>query len=71
MQKARQIDYTSQRDLAQPATAVCGTCGAKTQGGKFCPECGTAISAKRTCANCGTQSEGTPKFCPECGESYG
>jgi len=47
------------------------SCGAKSQGGKFCPECGTAFSPKRTCSNCGTQADGTPKFCPECGTPYG
>lgn len=71
MQKAREIDYTAQRDLAQRAAAVCPSCGAKTQGGKFCPECGTAFSPKRTCTNCGAQTEGSPKFCPECGTSHG
>ena len=70
-EKARQVDYTKQRDLAQAATAVCPSCGAKSQGGKFCPECGTAFSPKRTCSNCGTQADGTPKFCPECGTPYG
>lgn len=70
-EKARNIDYTKQRDLSQAATAVCGKCGAKSQGGKFCPECGTAFNPKRTCGNCGAQAEGTPKFCPECGTSYG
>ncbi len=70
-EKARQIDFTKQRDLAQAATAVCPSCGAKSQGGKFCPECGTAFSPKRTCTNCGTQADGTPKFCPECGTPYG
>ena len=34
----RRSEY--QRDLAQVASAVCPQCGAKTQGGKFCPECG-------------------------------
>lgn len=70
MQKAREIDYTAQRNLAQRAAAVCPSCGAKTQGGKFCPECGTAFSPKRTCGHCGTEAEGSPKFCPECGTGY-
>jgi membrane protease subunit (stomatin/prohibitin family) len=71
IEKARLIDYTAQRDLAQPATAVCPSCGAKTQGGKFCPECGGSLIARRTCVHCGTQADGAPKFCPECGKPYG
>jgi membrane protease subunit (stomatin/prohibitin family) len=70
IEKARQIDYTKSRDLAQPSTAVCPSCGAKAQGGKFCPECGTSLNPKRTCGGCGTETEGSPKFCPECGTSY-
>jgi membrane protease subunit (stomatin/prohibitin family) len=71
MEKARQVDYLVQRDLAQVVAALCPQCGAKTQGGKFCPECGTPVSQKRTCAHCGTQADGTPKFCPECGQPFG
>jgi membrane protease subunit (stomatin/prohibitin family) len=71
IEKARLIDYTAQRDLAQPGTAVCPSCGAKTQGGKFCPECGGSLIARRTCVHCGTQADGAPKFCPECGKPYG
>lgn len=70
-EKARQVDYIGQRDLANVAAAVCPKCGAKTQGGKFCPECGTAIVARMKCAHCGAEADGTPKFCPECGKPYG
>lgn len=71
MQKAREVDYIGQRNLAQTVPVLCPKCGAKTQGGKFCPECGSAVSAKRKCAHCGAEADGTPKFCPECGKSYG
>jgi membrane protease subunit (stomatin/prohibitin family) len=71
VEKARQVDYIGQRDLAQIAAVLCAKCGAKTQGGKFCPECGTPISLKRTCAHCGAEADGTPRFCPECGKPYG
>jgi double zinc ribbon protein len=71
MEKARQVDFLGQRNLAQVAAAVCPSCGAKTQGGKFCPECGASVSAKRKCDHCGAESDGTPKFCPECGKSFG
>jgi len=70
-EKARSVDYLAQRDLAQVAAAVCPSCGAKTQGGKFCPECGASVAAKRKCASCGAEADGTPKFCPECGKPYG
>ena len=70
-EKARDIDYLGQRNLAQVVAAICPSCGAKTQGGKFCPECGTSVSAKRKCAHCGAEADGTPKFCPECGQGYG
>jgi hypothetical protein len=70
-EKARTVDYLGQRNLAQVSAAICPSCGAKTQGGKFCPECGASISAKRKCANCGAEADGTPKFCPECGKGYG
>jgi predicted amidophosphoribosyltransferase len=43
-EKARAVDYVGQRDLAQVAAVLCPSCGAKTQGGKFCPECGESIS---------------------------
>jgi hypothetical protein len=71
MEKARSADFLAQRDIAQVSAAVCPTCGAKTQGGKFCPECGATIAAKRKCAHCGAEADGTPKFCPECGKPYG
>ena len=69
-EKARQVDYLGQRNLAQVAPVLCPKCGAKTQGGKFCPDCGTPISAKKKCANCGAEADGSPKFCPECGKPY-
>ena len=71
VEKAKEVDYLAQRNLAQVASAVCPKCGAKTQGGKFCPECGAPISAKRKCPHCGAEADGSPKFCPECGKSYG
>lgn len=70
MEKARQVDYLAERDLAQAAPVHCPECGAKTQGAKFCPECGTQIARKRKCGECGAVSEGTPKFCGECGTPF-
>jgi hypothetical protein len=49
VEKARDVDFIAQRNLAQVASAVCPKCGAKTQGGKFCPECG----APKFCPECG------------------
>ena len=69
-EKARTVDWTKSRDVAQVSGAVCPSCGAKTQGGKFCQECGGTLSAKKTCGQCGHEAEGSPKFCPECGNRY-
>lgn len=69
--KAQQVDYLGQRNLEQVVAAICPSCGAKTQGGKFCPECGKSVSAKRKCVNCGAEADGAPKFCPECGKGFG
>jgi membrane protease subunit (stomatin/prohibitin family) len=71
MEKARDVDFLAQRNLAQVTAVACPKCGAKTQGGKFCPECGATLAAKKKCANCGAEAEGNPKFCPECGKPYG
>ena len=70
-QKARDVDYLAQRDLARVVAVTCPKCGAKAQGGKFCPECGAALSPKRTCAHCGAEADETSKFCPECGKPHG
>lgn len=69
--KAREVDYLGQRNLAQVVAVHCPACGAKTQGGKFCPECGKPVSQKKKCVTCGAEAEGAPKFCPECGKSFG
>ncbi|MEA2417621.1 MAG: hypothetical protein QOI58_4278, partial [Thermoanaerobaculia bacterium] len=68
--KAREVDWTKSRKIDQVSGAVCGSCGTKSQGGKFCPECGAAYNAKKKCNDCGHEAEGTPKFCPECGGKY-
>jgi hypothetical protein len=65
--KARETDWTKQRDVSKVSGAVCPSCGAKTQGGKFCVECGATLNAKKKCGGCGHEIEGAPKFCPECG----
>jgi hypothetical protein len=70
MSKATTVDYLAGRDMVEPAAAICSSCGAKTQGGKFCPECGSSVRQQRKCAHCGHAADGTPKFCPECGKSY-
>jgi hypothetical protein len=70
-EKARDVDYLGERNLAQVAPVLCPACGAKTQGSKFCPECGTTLSPKRKCTHCGAETDGSPKFCPECGKAYG
>src|SRR6202035_1682419 len=39
-EKAHDVDWTKGRDLSVVGGAICKSCGAKLQGGKFCPECG-------------------------------
>ena len=68
MEKAKEVDYVGGRDLSRVTAIDCRKCGAKVQGGKFCPECGTATALEKTCAGCGTTVAGSPKFCPECGK---
>lgn len=68
-EKAREVDWTKQRDLGTVTGALCPTCGSKTQGGKFCVECGTPLVTKRKCRGCGAEADGSPKFCPECGQN--
>jgi len=68
--KAREVDWLKQRDVGTVTGAVCPSCGAKSQGGKFCAECGAPFSTKKHCNKCGAEAEGQPKFCPECGQKY-
>ena len=67
-QKAQSVDWLAGRDVAAAPAAPRPACGAKTQGGKFCPECGANLSAKKKCPGCGHEAEGSPRFCPECGQ---
>lgn len=69
-EKAREVDYLGQRNLAQVVAVQCPKCGAKTRGGRFCPECGAPTSQKKKCVHCGAEADGTPKFCPECGKPF-
>lgn len=65
--KLQEQDLTKNLNLTAEATALCPSCGAKTQGAKFCPECGQALRPKNECSRCGTHVEAGTKFCPECG----
>lgn len=68
-QKAREVDWTQGHDVGTVTGVACKSCGAKLNGGKFCPECGTpAVTQKKLCKECGVSIEGNPKFCPECGQ---
>jgi membrane protease subunit (stomatin/prohibitin family) len=47
---------------------VCGKCGAKQAGGKFCADCGSPLIApKRFCSGCGVELPAAAKFCASCG----
>lgn len=67
-EKARSVDWLKARDIGKISGAACRSCGAKTEGAKFCPECGTPTAQKKTCHGCGTEVQGSPKFCPDCGQ---
>src|SRR5207248_1974632 len=47
--------------------AACPSCGAATQGAKFCPECSQPLRPKGACPKCGAKVEANSNFCPECG----
>ncbi|MBA3914257.1 MAG: zinc ribbon domain-containing protein [Acidobacteriales bacterium] len=66
-EKLAQQDLTKDLNLTAEATALCPSCGARTQGAKFCPECGKPLRPKNECGKCGTMFEAGAKFCPECG----
>ncbi len=53
--------------IAPAAAVTCPKCGAKVQGGKFCPECGAPLTPP-VCPKCGKEVLPGAKFCPECGE---
>jgi membrane protease subunit (stomatin/prohibitin family) len=48
--------------------AICGKCGAKQPGGKFCAECGAPLVVqKKFCSGCGMELGPNAKFCSGCG----
>jgi membrane protease subunit (stomatin/prohibitin family) len=52
--------------------AICGKCGAKQPGGKFCAECGSPLVAqKKFCSGCGLELGAGVKFCSSCGTPSG
>jgi membrane protease subunit (stomatin/prohibitin family) len=52
--------------------AICGKCGAKQPGGKFCAECGSPLVAqKKFCSGCGVELAAGAKFCSGCGTPAG
>jgi membrane protease subunit (stomatin/prohibitin family) len=47
---------------------MCGHCGAKQPGGKFCVDCGTALVGQtKFCSGCEGELIANAKFCPNCG----
>src|SRR5580698_2805850 len=52
--------------------AICGKCGTKQPGGKFCAECGSPLVAqKKFCSGCGIELAAGAKFCSGCGTPAG
>ena len=51
---------------------ICGKCGVKQPGGKFCAECGSPLVAqKKFCGGCGVELAAGAKFCSGCGTPAG
>jgi hypothetical protein len=73
-QKIQNVDWTTDVNYRDQATATCPNCNQTSGGGKFCQNCGhtlaAAETAKKFCANCGTALSGA-KFCGECGTPAG
>jgi hypothetical protein len=69
-EKVREIDWTSDLDLANRAKVKCPECGAAVDGGKFCASCGAKISKKVFCTECGAEQDDGAKFCSECGARH-
>jgi membrane protease subunit (stomatin/prohibitin family) len=52
--------------------AICGKCGTKQPGGKFCAECGSPLVVqKKFCSGCGLELAAGAKFCSSCGTPSG
>ena len=66
-EKLRQQDQTAGLNLSAKAVVVCPSCGAESEGGKFCQSCGGPLLAEGQCPKCGTKFKAGAKFCPECG----
>jgi len=65
--KVREVDQTGGVDVAMQTSARCPSCGAQTQGGKFCLECGASLLPKTECPSCHAKLQAGAKFCAECG----
>lgn len=68
--KTQDVDWTKGLDVGRVAGVSCRSCGAKVQGGKFCPECGTPVAPQKRQCGCGTEVDPGAKFCPECGSRF-
>ncbi|MGA2825334.1 MAG: zinc ribbon domain-containing protein [Streptosporangiaceae bacterium] len=68
-QKIQQQDWTGGINYRDVGTAMCPSCHAESDGGKFCQACGATLAAAgagKQCAKCGSALDGA-KFCGECG----
>jgi hypothetical protein len=69
-QKAREVDWAQGVAVGTITGTACHSCGAKVQGGKFCPECGESLAPQKRRCPCGTEVDPSAKFCPECGNRF-
>jgi hypothetical protein len=61
------VEMPVQPPASGHAALFCGACGARGQGGKFCPDCGKPLVVKNQCRRCGAELKSGKKFCGECG----
>lgn len=61
------------QDDDQPTAAVhaCPSCGAGSDGGRFCAECGFDMASTfKSCPACGAMAERETRFCGDCGHAF-
>ncbi len=67
-EKALHADQTAGIDMGkEQAVPACGHCGARVEGGKFCPNCGQTLAAAHPCPKCHAPLPPGGRFCGECG----
>ncbi len=69
-EKLASTDIVAGIAVGQQAQPRCPSCGAQTNGGKFCGECGSRLVQDKTCDSCSAVNRFEAKFCAECGVAF-